>query len=35
VKRYADVAGVLGQAARSFAEDVVGGSFPTEEYSYR
>jgi hypothetical protein len=26
---------VLGQAARSFAEDVVGGSFPTEEYSYR
>jgi 3-methyl-2-oxobutanoate hydroxymethyltransferase len=35
VKRYADLAGVLGQAARSFAEDVVGGSFPTEEYSYR
>ena len=35
VKRYADLRGVLGQAARSFAEDVVGGSFPTEEYSYR
>ena len=35
VKRYADLAGELGQAARSFAEDVVGGSFPTEEYSYR
>ena len=35
VKRYADVADVLGQAARSFAEEVVAGSFPTEEYSYR
>ena len=35
VKRYADVAGLLGQAAKAFAEDVVGGSFPTEEYSYR
>ena len=35
VKRYADLAGMLGRAARSFAEDVVGGSFPTEEYSYR
>src|ERR1700728_514997 len=35
VKKYADLAGILGQAARSFAEDVVGGSFPTEEYSYR
>ena len=35
VKRYADVAGVLGQAARSFADEVVGGQFPSEEYSYR
>jgi 3-methyl-2-oxobutanoate hydroxymethyltransferase len=35
VKRYADVGGVLGQAARSFAAEVVGGTFPTEEYSYR
>jgi 3-methyl-2-oxobutanoate hydroxymethyltransferase len=35
VKRYADVAGVLGQAARSFADEVVGGRFPSEEYSYR
>src|SRR5271155_3036267 len=35
VKRYADLGSVLGQAARSFAEDVVAGSFPTEEYSYR
>jgi 3-methyl-2-oxobutanoate hydroxymethyltransferase len=35
VKRYADVGAVLGQAARAFAEDVVSGAFPTEEFSYR
>jgi len=35
VKRYADVAGTLRTAAQSFAADVVGGSFPTEEFSYR
>ena len=35
VKRYADVAGVLGQAAQSFAEDVVGGRSPAPEHSYR
>jgi 3-methyl-2-oxobutanoate hydroxymethyltransferase len=35
VKRYADVSGVLRDAAQSFAADVVGGGFPTEEYSYR
>ncbi len=35
VKRYADVAGVLRQAAQSFAADVTSGSFPTPEYSYR
>lgn len=35
VKRYADVAGLLRDAAESFAADVVGGSFPTPEYSYR
>jgi 3-methyl-2-oxobutanoate hydroxymethyltransferase len=35
VKRYADVAGVLGNAAKSFAAEVVSGSFPTPEYSYR
>jgi 3-methyl-2-oxobutanoate hydroxymethyltransferase len=35
VKRYADVAGVLRQAAQSFAADVTSGSFPTREYSYR
>ena len=35
VKRYTDLAGVLGQAARSFADEVVGGQFPSEEHSYR
>ena len=35
VKRYADVAGVLGRAAQAFAAEVTGGQFPTEEYSYR
>jgi 3-methyl-2-oxobutanoate hydroxymethyltransferase len=35
VKRYADVGGVLRDAAQSFAADVVAGNFPTEEYSYR
>src|SRR5215470_2736726 len=34
VKRYADVAGVLSDAARSFAEEVVSGQFPDEEHSY-
>ena len=34
-KRYADVAGVLRDAATEFAADVAGGSFPTEEYSYK
>jgi 3-methyl-2-oxobutanoate hydroxymethyltransferase len=35
VKQYADVGGVLRQAAQAFAADVATGSFPTEEYSYR
>jgi 3-methyl-2-oxobutanoate hydroxymethyltransferase len=35
VKRYADVSGVLRGAAEAFAADVVSGSFPTAEYSYR
>jgi 3-methyl-2-oxobutanoate hydroxymethyltransferase len=35
VKKYADVAGVLRDAAQAFAADVAGGTFPTEEYSYR
>jgi 3-methyl-2-oxobutanoate hydroxymethyltransferase len=34
VKRYADVAGVLGQAARSFGQEVVAGEFPAPEYAY-
>ena len=35
VKRYADVGGVLRDAAQSFAADVIAGSFPAEEHSYR
>jgi len=33
-KRYADLAGVLRDAAAEFAAEVAGGAFPTEEYSY-
>jgi 3-methyl-2-oxobutanoate hydroxymethyltransferase len=35
VKQYADISGVLREAAQSFATEVVSGSFPTEQYSYR
>jgi 3-methyl-2-oxobutanoate hydroxymethyltransferase len=35
VKRYADLAGVLGQAARAFADEVAAGTFPDDEHSYR
>ena len=34
-KRYADVAGLLGRAARSFGEEVVSGAYPAPEHSYR
>jgi 3-methyl-2-oxobutanoate hydroxymethyltransferase len=34
VKRYADLAGVLGKAARSFAEEVAAGTFPDDAHSY-
>jgi 3-methyl-2-oxobutanoate hydroxymethyltransferase len=34
VKKYADLTGVLGDAARSFAQDVVGGEFPAPEHTY-
>ena len=34
VKRYADLAGVLDLAARSFADEVVAGAFPDDEHSY-
>ncbi|MEV7283634.1 3-methyl-2-oxobutanoate hydroxymethyltransferase [Streptomyces sp. NPDC093252] len=33
VKQYGDLRGVIGGAARAFAEDVVGGAFPAEEHS--
>jgi 3-methyl-2-oxobutanoate hydroxymethyltransferase len=34
VKTYADMAGILSGAARSFADEVVGGAFPTPEHTY-
>ncbi|AVH59113.1 MULTISPECIES: 3-methyl-2-oxobutanoate hydroxymethyltransferase [Streptomyces] len=33
VKQYADLRAVMGSAAKAFAEDVVGGTFPLEEHS--
>ncbi|MBO0774860.1 MAG: 3-methyl-2-oxobutanoate hydroxymethyltransferase [Actinobacteria bacterium] len=35
VKKYADLTGILGGAARSFASEVVAGQFPGPEHSYR
>jgi 3-methyl-2-oxobutanoate hydroxymethyltransferase len=35
VKKYADVATVLSEAATAFAEDVTGGAFPDEAHSYK
>jgi 3-methyl-2-oxobutanoate hydroxymethyltransferase len=35
VKKYADLASVLRGAAQTFATEVVSGTFPTPEYSYR
>jgi 3-methyl-2-oxobutanoate hydroxymethyltransferase len=35
VKKYADVAGTLRAAAAEYAQDVISGAFPGEEYSYR
>ncbi|MFC7330723.1 3-methyl-2-oxobutanoate hydroxymethyltransferase [Marinactinospora rubrisoli] len=34
VKTYADLAGTLTEAARSYAEEVVSGAFPDPEHSY-
>lgn len=34
VKQYARMREVLGDAARAFAEDVVGGAYPAEEHSF-
>ncbi|AKZ55384.1 3-methyl-2-oxobutanoate hydroxymethyltransferase [Streptomyces ambofaciens ATCC 23877] len=33
VKQYADLRQVIGDAAKAFADDVVGGTFPQEEHS--
>ncbi|WP_432067662.1 3-methyl-2-oxobutanoate hydroxymethyltransferase [Streptomyces sp. C10-9-1] len=33
-KQYADLRRSLGDAARSFAEDVAGGAFPAEEHTF-
>jgi len=35
VKKYADVATVLSEAATAFAADVTGGAFPDEAHSYK
>ncbi|MFB1044014.1 3-methyl-2-oxobutanoate hydroxymethyltransferase [Streptomyces chrestomyceticus] len=35
VKRYANLREVLGGAAKDFAEEVVGGTFPAEQHSFR
>jgi 3-methyl-2-oxobutanoate hydroxymethyltransferase len=35
VKKYADLAAVLSDAATAFAEDVTSGAFPDEAHSYR
>jgi 3-methyl-2-oxobutanoate hydroxymethyltransferase len=34
VKQYADLHGVLSRAARDFASDVAGGSFPADEHTF-
>ncbi|HEU5392456.1 MAG TPA: 3-methyl-2-oxobutanoate hydroxymethyltransferase, partial [Streptosporangiaceae bacterium] len=35
VRKYADVATVLSEAATAFAEDVTAGTFPDEAHSYK
>ncbi|MDQ1746168.1 MAG: 3-methyl-2-oxobutanoate hydroxymethyltransferase [Frankiaceae bacterium] len=34
VKRYADLRGVLAEAARAYADEVVAGTYPAPEHSY-
>ena len=34
VKQYADLKGVLAEAARSYKADVQSGSFPTADHSF-
>ncbi|GLW10611.1 3-methyl-2-oxobutanoate hydroxymethyltransferase [Microtetraspora sp. NBRC 13810] len=35
VKKYADLAGEMDRAVRTFADEVTSGAFPTPEHSYR
>jgi 3-methyl-2-oxobutanoate hydroxymethyltransferase len=35
VRPYADLRGVMTGAVRAWAEDVVAGTFPDEEHSYK
>ncbi|MBW8480783.1 3-methyl-2-oxobutanoate hydroxymethyltransferase [Actinomadura parmotrematis] len=35
VKKFADLNTVLGDAARAYADEVVGGAFPAAEHTYR
>lgn len=35
VKQYADLRGVLGEAARAYAADVLDGSFPAPEHTFK
>jgi len=35
VKQYADLAGILTEATKAFAEEVRSGAFPTNEHSFR
>ena len=34
VKKYADLRGTLGAAARAYAADVASGAFPAAEHSF-
>jgi 3-methyl-2-oxobutanoate hydroxymethyltransferase len=34
VKRFADLRSVLADAARSYADEVTGGTYPAPEHSY-
>jgi len=34
VKRYADVRGVIADAAKAFANEVTSGAYPDGEHSY-
>lgn len=35
VKRYADLRGALTEAAQAYADEVVSGTYPSEEHGYR